>query len=135
MASTVPFNPVSLEKATEKPFEIFSLIWLDTEATVQGTRNGDERLRSIINNLQRFHEIKPCQQYIESSSEYDRLVLVVSGQLGKELVPKIDKLRQVIAIYVYCMNVEAHETWAKPRPKVGSCHWFLRLNSSHVSLP
>jgi hypothetical protein len=45
--------------------------------------------------------------------------LIVSGQFGREIVPKIHQLEQLSAIYVYCMNKEANEQWAKDFLKVG----------------
>ncbi|CAF1353988.1 unnamed protein product [Rotaria sordida] len=38
--------------------------------------------------------------------------MIVSGRLGREIVPSIHELRQVISIYVYCMDKKSHEQWA-----------------------
>ncbi|CAF3868046.1 unnamed protein product, partial [Rotaria sp. Silwood1] len=59
-----------------------------------------------------------CQKYIEEQSEKDRLVVIVSGQLGKEIVPSVHNLQQVMSIYVYCMNKEINEQWASRFVKV-----------------
>ncbi|CAF3985218.1 unnamed protein product [Rotaria sp. Silwood1] len=44
--------------------------------------------------------------------------MIVSGQLGKEIVPSVHNLQQVISIYVYCMNKEINEQWASRFTKV-----------------
>ncbi|CAF1071152.1 unnamed protein product [Rotaria sordida] len=44
--------------------------------------------------------------------------MIVSGQLGKEIVPSIHNLRQVMSIYVYCMNKAINEQWASRFVKV-----------------
>ena len=103
----------------DQHLEIFSLIWLD--ANVNETRDTEQKLRSIINHLKKFQDIQQCQQYIEQKSKTDRLALIVSGQLGPEIVPSIHKLRQVTSIYVYCMDKKEHEQWACNFSKVRLC--------------
>lgn len=60
--------------------------------------------------------MKQCQQYIEQKSKSDRL--------GREVVSSIHKLRQVISIYVYCMNKESHKQWASNSSNVKLCEKF-----------
>ncbi|CAF1394746.1 unnamed protein product [Adineta steineri] len=67
-----------------------------------------------------FHNIKQCQQYIEQTSQKNRLILIVSSRLGREIVPSIYKLRQVISIYIYCMDKKNNEQWALKFAKVKS---------------
>ncbi|CAF3384723.1 unnamed protein product, partial [Rotaria sp. Silwood2] len=94
--------------------ETFSLLWLDAEVnTKEENKHAQKRLRSIINHLIIFHDQNECQQYIVSSSEQDRLVLIISGRLSKELIPHIHHLRQISAVYIYCWNKQAYKHWAK----------------------
>ena len=102
----------------DKHLEIFCLIWLDTNVNVKETRDTEQKLRSIINHLKKFQEVKQCQQYIVQRSQKDRLILIVSGRLGPEIVPSIHKLRQVISIYVYCMDKKSNEQWSSKFTKV-----------------
>ncbi|CAF3749135.1 unnamed protein product [Rotaria sp. Silwood1] len=44
--------------------------------------------------------------------------MVVSGQLGRKIVPTIHSLRQVISIYVYCFDKKRNEEWACKYAKV-----------------
>jgi hypothetical protein len=132
MTSTISLKNDSEGKIDDKQCEIFGLIWLDPNADAHQTRDAEQKLRSIINYLKKFKDVKPCQQYIEQSSNKDRIVLIVSGQLGQEIVPHIYNLRQVISIYVYCINKKIHEKWASKYAKVKSprktslCYfWFL----------
>ncbi|CAM4962289.1 unnamed protein product [Rotaria socialis] len=55
--------------------EIFYLIWLDANANGKETRDTEQKLRSIINNLKKFQDVKQCQKYIEERSKNDRLVM------------------------------------------------------------
>jgi len=98
--------------------EIFCLIWLDAVQDLKEIKRTERKLRPIINNLKRFQDVKQCQQYIEQTSQKDRLVLVVSGRFGREIVPIIHKYRQIISIYVYCMDRESNEEWSREFVKV-----------------
>ncbi|CAF0880744.1 unnamed protein product [Adineta ricciae] len=101
--------------------ETFSLAWLDAQIdSTEENKQTQQQLRQIINHLKTFHDKQQCHDCVTSLSSQDRLVLIVSGQYGRELVPQIHSLRQVSAIYVYCMNKQAHEQWANSFTKVKS---------------
>ena len=102
----------------DENLEMFCLIWLD--ANPSEGRDTEQKLRALINHLKKFQDVKRCQEYIEQRTQHDRLVLIVSGQLGREIVPNIHKLRQVISIFVYCMNRQANEQWSSKFAKVKS---------------
>ncbi|CAF1334245.1 unnamed protein product [Rotaria sp. Silwood1] len=44
--------------------------------------------------------------------------MIVSGRLGQAIVPSIHKVRQVISIFVYCIDKERNKQWAVNFPKV-----------------
>ena len=99
--------------------ETFSLIWLDAEVNNdEGNKQTQAKLRQIINHLDVFNDQFQCEQYICSISAEDRIVLIVSGRLGREIVPRIHSLRQISSIYVYCQDRKANEKWAQHFPKV-----------------
>jgi hypothetical protein len=91
-----------------------SLVWLDNSADDDTT----QQLKVLDNNLKIFKDKNECEEYVKSQSPDARITLIVNGTLGQELVPTIDSLPQIITIYVYCMNKEVHEKWAKTFPKV-----------------
>jgi len=101
--------------------EIFSLIWLDNSVN-QSSENFDcqRKLRASINYLKTFDDNNQCEQYIRNLSQNDRLILIVSGRLGQQILPCIHNLQQVIAIYVYCIDKETNEQWTKQFFKVKS---------------
>jgi hypothetical protein len=105
----------------DKHLEIFCLIWLDVNLNVKETRDTEQKLRCIINQIKKFQDVKQCQQYIEQRSKTDRLVLIVNSQFGREIVPAINQLRQVISIYVYCMDKRSNEQWTSKFAKVKLC--------------
>ncbi|CAF4258248.1 unnamed protein product [Rotaria sp. Silwood2] len=88
------------------------MIWLDANVNDERIRETEQKFASIINHFKKFQDRAQCQKYIEERSEKDRLVMIVSGQLGKEIVPSVHNLQQVMSIYVYCMNKEINDQWA-----------------------
>lgn len=100
-------------------FEPFSLLWLD--GSVNKSKDNLEtasKLRLIIPYVQVFETIAECEHYINRTSIDERLILIVSGRLGQDIVPRIHHYRQILSIFVYCMNKNANEEWAKYFPKV-----------------
>ncbi|CAF2228318.1 unnamed protein product [Rotaria magnacalcarata] len=108
----------SVSNTCDKNFDIFSLIWLDGNTNAKEVRDTEQKLRSIINQVQKFADIEPCQKYIKERSTKERLIIIVSGRLGREIVPSIHNLRQVISIYVYCLDKEGNEKWSSQYKKV-----------------
>ena len=100
-------------------FETASLLWLDASAN-KSKENLEtaHKLRSIIPHLQIFETTNDCEEYIRQSSTHDRLIIIVSGRLGQEILPQIHSYRQILSIYVYCMNKRANEEWAKHFTKI-----------------
>ncbi|CAF1571980.1 unnamed protein product [Rotaria magnacalcarata] len=97
---------------------ISCLIWLDSNANTQEIRDAEQKLAAINNNFKKFTDITQCQKYIEEQPGNDQLVIIVSGRMGREIVPFIWKLPQVISIYVYCMDKEKNKQWSHIYVKV-----------------
>ena len=97
-------------KSTDENLESLSLIWLDvTVDNCSENIDVQKPLRSVVNFLRTFQDADECEAYIRAVPDGDRMLLIVSGGLGRELVPRIHKLRQILAIYVYCRNKQIHE--------------------------
>ncbi|CAF4940366.1 unnamed protein product, partial [Rotaria socialis] len=92
--------------------------WLDANSNAKDTRDTEQKLRSIINHLKKFQDVKQCQKFIEERSKNDRISIIVSGQFGREIVPAIHKLRQIISIYVYCFDIVLNKQWADKFSKI-----------------
>ena len=113
-------NSKPLELSNDN-LETFSIFWLDAEVNkTEDNRNTQLKLREIINHLKTFDDQGECHQRILSLSQEDRLVLIVSGRYGRQLVPQIHHLRQVSSIYVYCMDKKDNELWTKDFIKIKS---------------
>jgi len=94
--------------------ETYSLIWLDSSVnSSQGKLDAQQKLRKLNNHLLTFENDQQCLQHLQLLSEDDRVILIVSGKLGRILVPQIVSLRQIISIYVYCIDKNANEQWSQ----------------------
>jgi len=110
-------NKICPEK--EDNSEKFSLYWLDAEVNgSDDNKKAQEQLRSINNHLKTFDDLFKCQETIQSLHEQDRVILIVSGRLGRQILPQIHQFPQLSSIYVYCMDKQSNEEWARQFPKV-----------------
>ncbi|CAF1071241.1 unnamed protein product [Rotaria sp. Silwood1] len=118
MASSVQPTDNFHTNADEMNLDMFRLIWLDANTNVADARSTEQKLLSIINQLKKLRDVEECQKYIEERSKSDRLIMIVSGSLGRKIVPSIHRFRQAISIYVYCMDEEGNKKWVDRYPKV-----------------
>ena len=121
-------------KQTDENLETYCLIWLD--AAVNSSKENikaQQELRASINHLLTFQEDQQCLKHINSLPKDDRVVLIVSGRLGRIVVPQIIQFQQIISIYVYCMDKKANEEWALQIPKVSSFYITLSI-TNHCSM-
>ena len=98
--------------------EQFSLIWLDAivDNSIENVET-QSSLRNVIHNFKAFQQADSFIHFIQASTK-SRLILIVSGRLGQEVVPQIHRLCQVYSIFVYCSDKERNERWAKTFSKV-----------------
>ena len=97
------------------------LLWLDSSVHESEENVGiQEQLRKTHPLLETFDNADDCDKFIRLGHKYSRLVLIVSGQIGRQIVPRIHDLSHIAAIFVYCMNRDANEQWAKNYEKVKS---------------
>lgn len=89
------------------------LIWFDDAgAYSQEDELLREHLRTMHSNFQFIKSRALFDEYFKSQAPNARVTLIVSGRLGQQLVPNIQSLTQISAIYVYCMDKAMHQKWA-----------------------
>ena len=105
--------------SSDDNLETFSLIWLDAFVNkTDDNQHTQDELRATIHQLKTFEDSERCMKHILSTGNGDRIVLIVSGSLGRTIVPRIHNLDQVLSIYVYCQDQTANEQWSSRYPKV-----------------
>jgi len=72
-----------------------------------------QRFRRITYPLHTFTDVGDSVNFIWTQEEIGTSVfLIVSGTLGKEIVPLIYRSSCIVQIYIYCGNIAAHMDWA-----------------------
>ena len=65
--------------------------------STEENRQTQIELRQVINHLCVYENIEPCELSIKETC-HEKIILIVSGGLGREIVPRIHHLSQV-----FCM--------------------------------
>ncbi len=112
--------PAKQQKLDENSdVQTMSLVWLDdTIKTSEEDTAAQQELRTFDPNLKLFQNDTECENYIRSQSDQSCIILIVNGKLGQQIIPRIQDLPQIIAIYVFCFNIEFHQKWTKDIAKV-----------------
>ena len=100
--------------------EKYQLLWLDENVNeVRDNAITQKKLRQAINQLKTFDNIKECEQHIHKmEGTNQKIVLIVSGRFGREVIPRIHDIRELCAFYIYCMNKDSNKQWADNYEKV-----------------
>ncbi|CAF1397494.1 unnamed protein product, partial [Rotaria sp. Silwood1] len=93
--------------------ETYSIFWLDASVNNDENRAAQKRLRAIINQLGTFVDPDEFMARVRYIHEGDLTILIVSGRMGRIVVPEMQTLRQVSSIYVYCYDKAANEKWSQ----------------------
>jgi hypothetical protein len=105
--------------SSDDNLETFSLLWLDASINMTDeNRQTQDELRTTINQLKTFDDPNKCERYIINVPKEDRIALIVSGQLGRQIVPRIHSLEQLLSIYIYCHDQKSNEQWSVAYSKV-----------------
>ncbi|CAF1170366.1 unnamed protein product [Rotaria sp. Silwood1] len=107
-------------------------VWLDASANSNSSsfKKVEKQLKAKLENLITFNAINDFKEFIEIHDN-QTILLIVSASYGRQIVPEIHNLRQLLAIYVYCANIESNIQWAKDYTKVSLSK--LEVTASKVS--
>ena len=105
----------------------YLLVWLDANVTTsnEGSQHTLQQLRNVVNDVNFFIEPEECVRFLEGI-QYERVFLVVSGALARDLVPSIHSMAQIAAIYIYCEDKSQHGEWVKEWHKVNGVYTQIK---------
>ncbi|CAF3159823.1 unnamed protein product, partial [Rotaria sp. Silwood2] len=110
----------SVDQSVNSNFESFACLWLDQNVnSTQDNIQTQKELRQVINHLRTFDNIDECEKYIRKITK-EKVVLIVSGSLGRQIVPQLHDLSQFSACYVFCQDQKANE-------QLGATYLFYSL--------
>ncbi|CAF0793340.1 unnamed protein product [Adineta steineri] len=95
------------------------LIWLDNNINenTADCSNTIKQLKRVVNNINTFTDGDQCVEFIQTINN-NKVCMIVSGSLGKLIVPHVHDMSQVDTIFIFCNNQEWHKQWAKEWPKI-----------------
>lgn len=92
-------------------------LWLDQTVNTSKTNAVIlQQLHQIVDDVRTFENSQQCEEFIRKMNKR-KLALIVSGGFGRQIVPRIHELPQIIACYVFCQDEKANKEWASKYPK------------------
>ena len=93
-------------------------VWLDENAYNDEGKATRKTLEEILGNIMVFVDESECRRFLGRDINKKRILLIISGRLGKEFIPTVHSSEGILSIYIYCSNKSLYEEWAKDYSKV-----------------
>ncbi len=95
-------------------------VWLD--ANIDETNDPDcqntlTELRQVVNTINIFVDTNQCMNFL-MNNHHAKILMIVSGSIGKNIVPLVHNISQLISIYIFCGDQSKHEHWVKKWSKI-----------------
>ena len=105
----------------------FLLVWLDAniDELKADFKHSLELLRNIVATIYTFKDVEECIKFLNEINQ-EKIFIIVSGALGRQVVPDFENMPQVQAIYIFCGNKAVHEEWACKIPKVNGVYTNIK---------
>ncbi|CAF3855082.1 unnamed protein product [Rotaria sp. Silwood1] len=117
MATIIPSAENS--QAHNYNVENFVLMWADASVnSIKENLQAQKSLTQIHNQFNTFESVDECENAIQQLPKTSRAIIIISGGFGRELLPRIHELPQVLTIYVFCMDQAKYLEWAKQFNKI-----------------
>ena len=93
----------ALPLRTRRLIQNFLLVWLDAnlDESKANFKNSVERLRNIVASIHTFKDIGKCIEFLNEINQ-EKIFIIVSGSLGRQVVPDFENMPQVQSIYIFC---------------------------------
>ena len=110
-----PLTSGSVHNALQK----FLLVWVDAniDESNDDCRHTMEQLRDVVDTVNIFTEPDDCVEFLDGVTK-EKIILITSGSLGPDLLPRIHAKVELDAVYVFCGNKERNEAWAEEWSKI-----------------
>lgn len=96
------------------------IVWYDAHAYDAEHASTREALEGTLGNIFIMNDKVEWQRLIGRDCISQRLILIISGQFGCEIVPKIHESPNILSIYIYCQDKARNQAWSKNYSKVNN---------------
>ena len=95
------------------------LFWIDSNINPQDDHFQVTlaQLQSVLGTIHVFNEGNECVKFLGSITDQN-VFIVTSGSVGQQILPRVHKMSQVVAIFIFCMDRSKYESLIKTYPKV-----------------
>ena len=123
----------SVDPAERCALQNYLLIWADDkiEVTSKSHQQALERLRNVVNDLTVFTAVDTCATFLQGITK-EKVFVIVSDRLGRELLPRIHPMVQLDTIYISSNNRSRCEKWTKDWCKIKGI--YARFEQIHGAL-
>ncbi|CAF3923871.1 unnamed protein product [Rotaria sordida] len=99
--------------------ENYVLVWLDTNINLKDDyyNNTIKQLQSIANNIHVFNDADQSINFFNKIKN-QKLLLIVSGNVGQEILLHIHNIPKLTAVFIFCHNQFKYESLKKRWPIV-----------------
>ena len=115
------------DTASIRLVENMVLVWLDAscEKQTDSTQKILQQFRRICNIVRTFTEVQKTLDFLRSI-HMEKILFVVSGSFGPEILPHINHLEQIYSIYIFCGQKSNHTEWSKTYDKIHGIHTQIK---------
>ena len=108
-----------LPRPVRRILQNFLIVWLDAnlDESNDDFKNSLQQLRRIVASITIFTDAQECIAFI-SEIKKEKVFMIVSGSLGRQIIPDIQTWSQLESIYVFCNNQSIDEEWSRKIAKV-----------------
>ncbi|CAF0895902.1 unnamed protein product [Adineta steineri] len=112
-------DAVANQRINRQRMQNVLLIWLDNNINENNVdyNNTIKQLKHVVNNVNTFTDGDQCVKFIQTITN-NKVCMIVSGSLGKHIVPRVHDMFQVDTILIFCNNQEWDKQWTKEWPKI-----------------
>lgn len=93
-------------------------VWYDADAYKSENEETRKLLEGTLGNVLVMCDETEYNRLLSRDHSLQRLVLIISGRLSRELLPRLHHATNILAIYIYCQNKKAYEGYVREYSKV-----------------
>ena len=118
-ASVQPKDATSRHRTKSKMVQNVLLIWLDSniDESSADCHNTTKQLRRAVHTINVYTDDQKCIEFLKTIGN-EKACMIISGSLGRHVVPQVHDMCQVDSIFIFCSNQKFHEQWAREWPKI-----------------
>ena len=97
----------------------YRLVWVDGNINESDSdfQHSLAQLRNVINDVEIFQGSSTCVDFLHDVVN-EKVFVIASGSLGKDLIPRIHSMAQVHTICIFCGDRARHKPWSEQWSKI-----------------